>query len=144
MSDDLSRYVEIKDEETLNAVVAHWQGILGLRDWHIDAYLVSQCDLDHADAEASCARMLERKSAQIRVMKPDELLARVQSDNGRRYYPRDTMEQLVVHELVHIHLGVFERAIRDGNEDMALLAEEQVTNALTLALTSGPSGYFKE
>jgi hypothetical protein len=138
-TDDVSRYCEIKDEETLRAVVAHWQKVLRLQDWHIDALFVSASELPNPEALASISTLPERKAAQMRMLKPEELRVIVERDYGRHHYPRAKMEHLVVHEILHVHM----RTLNLPDSEASELAEEQMVDALAAALT-GLHSYFAE
>ena len=136
---DLDRLVEIKDEEALRAVVAHWLPLLKLTDWDVDAHLVPECELE-ADQVGVCCVDPPRRVAQIFLLRPETRRERFKSGDGLRYYGLKSMEVNVVHECLHIWtklcgLNALGRQTSEG------LAMEQMTEALATAFV-GLHSYF--
>ena len=139
MSETFERYCEIKDEETLTKVVAHWQQVLRLQDWKVRAYFTRVFDLEK-NALAQCHAEPTKRVCDIPMMLPDERLARATADDGKRFMPMETMECSVVHELLHIYtvqMGLHEK----DAESKEYIAMEQMVDALACALT-GLHSYF--
>lgn len=141
MSDDCARYVEIKDEETLRAVVAHWQKVLRLQDWEVRAYFSPSFDLDK-NALAQCYTHAEKRMCDIPFLSVDERAARARESETKRFMRMETMEQSAVHELLHIYTA---QCGLNGLEetDPKRVAMEQMVDAIAGALTSLHS-YFRE
>ena len=98
---DFDRYCEIRDEDTLRAVVAHWLPILGLGDWGVQSHLVGEHELNK-DQVGGCWVDLPRRQAQIYILRAETRTERWKAHEGLLFYGRATMEHDVVHELLHI------------------------------------------
>lgn len=101
MSENAERYCEIRDEETLRAVVAHWQRVLRLQDWGVECHLVAEHALGENQVAACWADVL-RREAQVLILRPETRLERWKAHDGTLFYGRQPMEVDVVHELIHI------------------------------------------
>jgi hypothetical protein len=134
MSDDLSRYVEIRDEETLNAVTRHWADLLGLKDWDIESGFAPHFDMD-GSALGEISSFGPKRAARIAILRPEERLKKLEADDGKRFYPRESIEQTIVHELLHLHFNECGVKCVDA-DDPAYLPGERAIHALTMAFTS--------
>lgn len=107
----------------LDKLLTYWQKRLRLQDWFVTVKIVPQTDLLEGK-QATVGFNMEKRAATIKILDP-------------RDYPRDTfspqdIEQALVHELLHLHLGSFDGALAATE----LTLEEQVINSIAAALTS--------
>lgn len=129
---DFGPYVEITDEDTLNAVVRHWLPILGLADWEVQARFVPEIDMQET-AWGQIHIYKPKRCARIKIMRPEDRAIRDKADDGDRYFPHTRIEQDVVHEILHIWWHVCGHAATDANEDT--LKVEQAIHALSTGFT---------
>lgn len=129
---EFGQYVEITDEETLNAVVRHWQAHLGIADWDISARFAPEIDMQE-DAWGSIHIYPPKRAARISIMRPEDRAIRDKSQNGNRYFPHSRIEQDVVHELLHVWWDECGHKANDDSEDT--LKVERAIHALTMGFT---------
>lgn len=130
---DAERCCEIKDEETLRAVVEHWQRILRLADWHVEAHLVAEHEFNDFNRVGVAYADLPRRCAQIFLLRAETRLERWKAHDGTLYYGRKPMEVDVVHELLHIWTK--QCVPNEVDKDSKwYLAMEQMTESLATAL----------
>lgn len=108
----------ILDMETLEERLRYWQNRLGLRDWGIEIMFDRGYNLGEYTAKIHMKE--DSRRARIRMLEasdydPDSIL------------PYD-MEQVLVHELLHIHFYPLTRDVGDN------IAEEQAIEAISRAL----------
>jgi hypothetical protein len=106
--------------KTLAKWLDDWQCILRLRDWQITVALVRHA-IAPADGVGWCNHVLQHRSAVIEILDP------------RDYPPTcaNDPEEVLVHELLHIHFAPFEYEKRDSPEGDA---QEQAINMIAGAL----------
>jgi hypothetical protein len=141
MTDDVSRYCEIKDEEMLRAVVAHWQRVLRLQDWAVRAYFAPACDMQ-ANALGECFAAPVKRLCDLSMLSPEERGVRAERAEQKTFTQMETMERTVVHELLHIYTAQMGLHDKD-RESKEYIAMEQMVDALAGALTDLHS-YFAE
>lgn len=128
------RYCEITDEETLRAVVAHWQRVLRISDWNVECHLVAEHELSK-DAVGTCYVDLPRREAQIFILRAETRLERWKAHDGTLFFGRHPMEVDVVHELIHVwtkQCGLNDLPV----ESKERLAMEQMTESLATGFVS--------
>ena len=91
--------------EQLKARVEYWQQQLRLKDWLIDAQIVSAEELQGMGAWAYNKMDHENRFSQIRLVDPQ--WAHLLCQNGPPLYPYN-LEETLVHEMLHIHLRGWE------------------------------------
>ena len=101
-----------------------WQKILKLEDWRVTLEICRHYVFEE-DRLAEISVNQESKTAHIRVLDPADY------DQEEWILP-DSIESLVVHELLHIHFN----PLSDYEKDSKRIAEEQAVHALTTALVS--------
>ncbi len=106
--------------------VEHWQGVLGLLDWCVTVRMAHLKDMPDNGTAGCISTITSKKHALIQIV-PEEEWADETSSN----WPSYTVEQVLVHELLHLHFDVFET--KPGT--LERLGEEQAVHKLTLALT---------
>jgi hypothetical protein len=79
--------------EECQALLEKWQSKLRLQDWHIKLKLADSESLQGKLGD--CQPWLEDKKAIIRIIHPD--------DNPKRDFFDSTIEEILVHELLHLH-----------------------------------------
>lgn len=137
---DYDKYCEIKTDEILAEVVAHWQRILRLADWEVQSHLVAEHEFNDANAVGACFAHLPRRAAQVLLLRRETRLERWKAHEGTLFYGRHPMEVDVVHELLHIwtkQLGLHDAA----PESKESLAMEQMVESLATAFV-GLHSYF--
>jgi hypothetical protein len=118
--------------ERLEAVARAWQEILRLTDWDVWVFEVPAIHLE----ESALAQIYigpKKKAAQILVLNVEERRHRFEADNGMQYFPHETQEASLVHELLHIYLeatGINDK--KKGSPEY--IAMEQMVNALAHTL----------
>ena len=107
----------------LESDLAFWKKELRLSDWDIKLEVVRSHVFEH-DYVGDCGVSLSNKTAHIRLMDPIDVA-------GTEWFPLD-QEEVLVHELLHIHMEPF--FPKDGN---ALnFTGEQAIEAIAKALVS--------
>jgi len=107
----------------LQALLAHWQEKLRLRDWRIEiAYVPNLRSKDGTLCYGLCRPFADNKQAQIAIRDPSTPLH--ESRN-----PTRVVEGTIVHELLHLHFAPF-----GGRRPAEIVAEEQAVWAITEAL----------
>ena len=106
------------NQDELNSLLKEWQEILRLQDWIIEVELVSREELPDIHIEATVNRDYAHKSAKVLI---------VQEENRTKnlFKVKKTTEELLVHELIHIHVLFGEY---DGEDEY-----EASVNCLTTA-----------
>jgi len=95
--------MRVSKEQIIEHLV-RWQGILRLRDWHIDVHIVDQ---------------VWRKSGDIKVDDPNKMAVLMVNQTP----VCDNLEEIVVHELLHLRLYGLSQMLEDlisgmfGNND---------------------------
>jgi hypothetical protein len=105
------------DQETLEDRVRYWQQRLRLQDWAVEIVMERAYDLGDYWGKIHVAE--DKRRARIRIMDPIDL-------SPAAIAPYD-MDQIIVHELLHIHLYPITKA-----EDS--MPEEQAIEAISWAL----------
>lgn len=110
-------------QEQLEALCREWQGVLRLQDWDVKVKLARQREFSNPSAMGECRWTLPNKQALILLVDPVD-------------YPDDTewpydMEQVLVHELLHLHAAAFDAFEDDSPQDVAL---EQMIECLACGL----------
>lgn len=110
-------------DEELQERTAYWQGVLRLRDWDINARLVSTHEMT-AGAEGHIDTFPKTKEANIKILSWDGY-------GGTVFRPLDS-EQILVHEMLHLFMDPF-----NTEEDTPeRLAEEQAVHLIAQALVA--------
>lgn len=109
----------------LAALLAHWQRALRLLDWRIKiAYVRGLVSPDGTPCYGLCSRLADNKTAQIQICDPE----------GNPF----DVEQIVIHELLHLHFAPFETSA-----PAEIAAEEQAVWSIAEAL-AGAKGTAQE
>ena len=120
-------------EQDIAPLLEKWQGILRLRDWDIAGQMVSEGWRKSGDVKVD----LEDKKAVLLV--------------NERSYDRNNLEELVVHELLHIKLYALDQMLEDllntvygeGKEDpKRSFAHGQFMTALETTVEDLTKGYL--
>ena len=112
------------EERYFEARVKHWQNVLSLGDWRIDAYREKL-----VDRSAECQQYDEAQGAHIRI------------NTELAHKPnRDWLDQVALHEVCHLLLAEMKRQIysRVVTDNMANIAEHAVIRRLENALLGQP------
>lgn len=110
------------DLKYLEKASKYWQGIIGLRDWVVVVKQVRLGDMDGMNIAGDVLIHAEQRRALIRIVDPEEL--------GEELLPRLCGEQVLLHELLHIHFDGFNTEAGTPQR----LCEEQAIHALMEAL----------
>jgi hypothetical protein len=113
----------ILTEEELRAKCAEWQRILRLQDWDVVVSIDRARDMTLSEVDGECEWTLASKQARIRILDPMDF----PPDSK---WPQD-MEQILVHELLHLHFAPFDRFERGSLEHVAM---EQAIDLIASAL----------
>ncbi len=105
----------------LKALVAEWQFRLKLQDWDVRVRYCRRYDMPAAQGE--CRYTPEDKKAVVTILDPNDY-------EPNDFWPQD-VEETVVHELLHLHLGTI--VTIDAKDDRSTV-QEQVINAIAHAL----------
>ena len=138
---DFEALCEIKNDEVLADVVAHWSRILRVADWQIEAHLVAEHELNDPQWAGQCSANVNNRCAQIYILRPETRLERWKAQDGKLFYGRQPMEATVVHELLHIwtkQCGLHS----DDTESRDRIAMEQMVDSLATAFV-GLHSYFE-
>lgn len=109
----------------LQKLCEKWQKRLGLADWDVRARWVGLKKMDGMYNDGHIQISKSRRRARIILVRPAE--------RSKSWVRReDTVELLIVHELLHIHFEAFDTA--DGSPER--LAEEQAVDAIASALVA--------
>ncbi len=106
--------------------VEWWKEVLGIRDWCVTVRMGHLKDMSDNGVAGCVTTIASKKHALIQIV-PEEEWADETSGN----WPSYSIEQILVHELLHLHFDVFDT--RSGTPER--LAEEQAVHKLTVALT---------
>jgi hypothetical protein len=104
----------------LEELCIKWQGILRLMDWEVKVRFVRHWEMK-PDREGAVDWSINGKAASIKILDPRDFSTEAK-------WPQD-VEQVLVHELVHLHLAPFDET--DGTKAMLL---EQAVDLLACAL----------
>lgn len=112
-----------KNDAELQAACEQWQKILRLQDWDVKCFIVPAEKFEEDDTGADVDWTFMNKQAIIRVRDPQD-------------WPLDLpweqdMEELLVHELLHLHAATFDTFKRGGVKHAGL---EQMIVAVSEAL----------
>lgn len=113
-------------QETLDELLAEWQGTLRLQDWDVEAAFRRAYDLTRVDVAGECRWVLSNKTAVIRILDPCDF----DPDICR---PQD-VERTLVHELLHLHFAPFTPIGQETYE------HEQAIEAIAKALVAAKRG----
>ena len=108
----------------LDARLAHWQGVLRLRDWDVKIRMKRARDMTGASiVQGHCSWVLPIKTALITLLDPID-------------YPTDTewgqdTEKTIVHELLHLQFAPFDDFPAGSPHDIAV---EQAIELIAAAL----------
>ena len=106
-------------KEELEERCAHWQKLLRLQDWTVEIRILRQWDMERENCMAYVLRFPPKRHAVI--------CFRDSIDDEPHGWPREDMEQSLIHELIHCHITPFEPA-DDAPEWTAM---EQAIHSLT-------------
>jgi hypothetical protein len=110
-------------DDELAERLSYWQGVLRLRDWDINARMVSAHEME-AGSEGRIDPKPSLKEADIKILNWEGY-------GGTVFRPLDS-EQILVHELLHLFFLAF-----DTREDSAeRLEEEQAVHLIAKALVA--------
>jgi hypothetical protein len=107
----------------LEKLMQVWQKRLRLQDWDIKLQVTHMVDMPVPDALGCIGSSAEHKSAVLTLLNPDEY------PDGP--FPVDT-EEVLVHELLHLHTIPFRR-----NGRAASVAEDAAIECIAPALVEG-------
>ncbi len=115
-------------QRKLDSIRREWQEKLRLQDWRISSKFVPQSDINEQtntdDSVGYCRHMDETKTAKIGVLRPE--------DYKDYHDPRSKdIENTIVHELLHCHMGVFyddTRAVQVKVEQIIEIVTEALLN----------------
>ena len=111
----------ILSQTELETLGREWQKRLGLEFWNIAYRIVRMSDFD-CKKQGECSWTFSTAKAVIRLLDP--------IDYDNKYFSYD-MEQVLVHELIHLHMAGFDQT-KSGSieDDMMERATEMIANAL--------------
>lgn len=95
-----------------------WQKRLRLQDWHIEIAVVDYHRMSGTHVLAEIHPVLDSKYALMQVLNPEQI--------GDDWSPRTSLEECVIHELLHLHFVPF--GAEDGTPEG--VAEEQAVSIL--------------
>lgn len=107
-------------QAALEAMCLRWQMILRLADWDVKVRFVRHWDLG-ADRGGEVSWTLNTKTAFITILDP--------RDFSTDFKWTQDVEQVLVHELVHLHLAPF-----DETKDKTDMLMEQAVDLIACAL----------
>lgn len=110
-------------QEELEGLARKWQEILRLRDWEIYVALTRARDFEEEGQAGEADIRLPHRIAKIYILDP--------VDHSPTYWRPLDLEEVLVHELLHLHLEPLWPKDRDTG---CHVAEEQAVNALARAL----------
>lgn len=111
----------------LQKLCAKWQKRLRLQDWKIEVSFVHAGDMRGPSSAGEVSFFPDHAFAQIQILPPEEL------DSGNPMHP--SIEQVLVHELLHLHMGTF--AAKGKAADMA---QDRAIECLVPALLASSKG----
>ena len=119
-------------EYKLKTIVEHWQKVLRLQDWDIDARFARFREMQSQDGGIPWGRILINRlhrRGEIAILHPDDY-EHCDDDGCQQPHGGDEIETTIIHELLHIY-------IHAKNEDEpSSVEEEQTINALAGAFAS--------
>lgn len=116
-------------QEQLEALCREWQGILRLQDWDVKPEIVRRHEMSVPERDGECVYVLQQKKAHIQVVTADDTLPSP--------WPLD-QEQILVHELLHLHFAPFMPASDEGlRYETAEQAIDQIAEALVRLKRNG-------
>lgn len=110
----------ILDQEQMEERVRYWQDKLSLRDWVVD--IVFERGFNMGVNTAFITIVEDHRRARIKMTVPGDY-------NPASLLPYD-MEQVIVHELLHIHFWPLTKTLGDN------MAEEQAIQAISCAMVN--------
>ena len=105
--------------KNLSKITAKWQKVLRLRDWEIDINFYRARDFSNLDALGECVFNINSKEASIKILDPID------------FETEYDIEEVVVHELLHLHFAQWTAA---NNYECPISAEQGI-DAIAQALT---------
>ena len=116
--------IEFLIQSDLQERLGYWQKRLRLQDWDVEIKVVRHYDTTEEDVRAYVEFCDNKRTARITFVDPADL--------GPERWPVESLEQSLVHELLHLHMRGFEPKA----DTPAYTAMEQAVHALAGALTS--------
>lgn len=118
--------IKMYDAASLSRLTRFWQKKLRLTDWKVTVRYAKQDEFEDGDGQGQCNDSLHARTAEIFVLHPDEYDPAIYPNN----LPQD-IEDVVVHELVHLHLAPW--VTKNKAERIQM---EQAVESITGALIS--------
>lgn len=88
----------IEDDKELTSLLDEWQQRLKLQPWNIRARIAKEKDMELQGVGGECHWTLENRTALINLLRHE--------DYANELFAHD-MEQILVHELLHLHFAPF-------------------------------------
>ena len=101
-----------------------WQKRLRLADWDVDVKVVPAMDMYTTQLQGSVHWQMTERTANIKLVTPEDAA----KQNPVRPY---SIEETLIHELLHLHMAGFEP---DNSQQAECLAMEFAINAIAGAL----------
>ena len=101
-----------------------WQKRLRLADWDVDVKVVPAMDMYTTQLQGSVHWQMTERTANIKLVTPEDAA----KQNPVRPY---SIEETLIHELLHLHMAPFEP---DTSQQAECLAMEFAINAIAGAL----------
>ncbi len=117
------------DVEVLRSLCREWQERLGLLHWDVKLFIVRHYDFP-PNRMGNCYWTMSILTATIRILHPQDYDPAVDEDAD--------MEQILVHELLHLHFAPYDRTSSADKNEIASegIAQEQTIELLSKALVS--------
>ena len=108
-------------KQNLQKLTSKWQQRLRLQDWDIHVQFAHLLEMSQPDRVGEIATNPEHREAFIKILYPTEWPQGYQGLN---------VENILIHELLHIYTNAFAREDRNDAEEVAI-------NMITFALAKG-------
>lgn len=112
----------ILTQEQLEEQLVYWQKVLRLQDWRIKARILRERDFCNPGSQGECDWSLSTKTAIIRILDPVDY-------SPDCAWPQD-IEQVLVHELLHLHFASFDAESSTAER----VAQEQAIDCIATGL----------
>lgn len=115
---------ELTLEQQMQQKCQEWQKRLRLADWDVEVKILPAMDMHDTQLQGSVRWQITEKTANIRLVTPEDAV----KQNPVRPY---SIEETLIHELLHLHMAGFEP---DASQQAECLAMEFAINAIASAL----------
>ena len=120
------------DVEVMRSLCREWQERLGLLHWHINLRIERHFNMPD-NIWGNCSWTLSTLKATIKILHPEDYDPDLEGLDER------DMEQILVHEILHLHFAPFDETPKDSDGNFASsrgIMQEQAIEQISQALVN--------